>query len=221
MILQRGLKIGNNVEMKLGPSFQTLKKTLFSSPCHARWFVSKSSHFCGESVNIHSFVEAGLITNIDPNVIRNFSVIAHIDHGKSTLSDAILQLTGNISAKERSKGQILDSLKVERERGITVKAQTATMIFNDARTDTKYLINLIDTPGHIDFSYEVSRSLASCQGAILLVDSTQNVQAQTLANYEKARVLGLKIIPVVTKIDLPNAQPEDTALGYIITFLIF
>ena len=152
--------------------------------------------------------------------IRNFSVIAHVDHGKSTLSDALLQLTGNIDEKERRRGQVLDTLQVERERGITVKAQTASMIFNDTREgkQARYLINLIDTPGHIDFSYEVSRSLASCQGALLLVDSTQSIQAQTLANHAKAKALGLTIIPVVTKIDLPSAQPEDTALAMGTTF---
>lgn len=163
---------------------------------------------------IYEVVSANQLADIDISCIRNFSVIAHVDHGKSTLSDAILTLTGNITEKDRKKGQVLDTLKVERERGITVKAQTASMIFEDKRADGKrYLINLIDTPGHIDFSYEVARSLASCQGALLLVDSTQSVQAQTLANHSKAKVLGLEIIPVVTKIDLPNSQPEETALG--------
>ena len=129
-----------------------------------------------------------------------------------------MQLTGNITDDERKKGQVLDNLKVERERGITVKAVTASMIYVDARTNTQYLFNLIDTPGHIDFAYEVSRSLASCQGALLLVDSTQSIQAQTLANHAKAISLGLSIIPVVTKIDLPNAQPEETALAMNSTF---
>jgi len=112
----------------------------------------------------------------------------------------------------------MDTLQVERERGITVKAQTASMLFHDERTGTDYLLNLIDTPGHIDFSYEVSRSLASCQGALLLVDSTQSIQAQTLANHQKAKDLGLEIIPVVTKIDLPSAMPEDAALAMGTTF---
>lgn len=107
---------------------------------------------------------------------------------------------------------------MERDRGITVKAQTASMIFHDERDGVDYLVNLIDTPGHIDFSYEVSRSLASCQGALLLVDSSQRIQAQTLSNYEKAKNLGLKLIPVVTKIDLPAAQPEDCALNMATTF---
>lgn len=150
--------------------------------------------------------------------MSDFSIIAHIDHGKSTLADCLLQLTGNISAEDRKQGQVLDTLQVERERGITVKAQTASMIFDDKRDGKRYLVNLIDTPGHIDFSYEVSRSLASCQGALLLVDSSQRIQAQTLSNHEKAKKLGLKIIPVVTKIDLPNAQPEETALNMATTF---
>jgi len=171
-----------------------------------------------QEASIYTVVENNELSLIKIENMRNFSVIAHVDHGKSTLSDVILQLTGNINEKQRKKGQVLDTLKVERERGITVKAQTASMIFDDARTGSRYLINLIDTPGHIDFSYEVSRSLASCQGALLLVDSTQSIQAQTLANHEKARKLGLAIIPVVTKIDLPSAQPEDTALAMGTTF---
>ena len=173
-------------------------------------------------LTIFDVVSAQELSNVPISHIRNFSVIAHVDHGKSTLSDALLTLTGNISDKERRRGQVLDTLKVERERGITVKAQTASMIFEDRRggdgAATRYLINLIDTPGHIDFSYEVSRSLASCQGALLLVDSSQSVQAQTLANHAKAKALGLEIIPVVTKIDLPNAQPEETALAMGSTF---
>lgn len=171
------------------------------------------------SPTIYDFVEEKeAFGNMDIENIRNFSVIAHIDHGKSTLADALLRWTGNISEKDRQRGQVLDSLQVERERGITVKAQTASMIFEDKRTNKKYLLNLIDTPGHIDFAYEVSRSLASCQGALLLVDSTQSIQAQTLANYGIASKLGLSIIPVVTKIDLPNAQPEDAALNVASTF---
>ncbi len=114
----------------------------------------KSVQLFAKSFSIFEEVEAGRLPDIKIENIRNFSVIAHVDHGKSTLSDCILQLTGNISEKDRKKGQVLDTLKVERERGITVKAQTASMIFQDPRTDTKYLLNLIDTPGHIDFSYE-------------------------------------------------------------------
>jgi GTP-binding protein LepA len=161
-------------------------------------------------------VEQKLVENIDIENIRNFSVIAHVDHGKSTLSDAILSRTGNITEADRKKGQVLDTLKVERERGITVKANTASMLYH--YKGKPHLLNLIDTPGHIDFSYEVSRSLASCQGALLLVDATQSVQAQTIANFQKAKKLGLSIIPVVTKIDLPNAQPEETALAMGTTF---
>lgn len=172
------------------------------------------------TTNIFEVVKEDALKSIPIENIRNFSVIAHVDHGKSTLSDTLLQLTGNIDEKERRRGQVLDTLKVERERGITVKAQTASMIFDDQRAgrEARYLINLIDTPGHIDFSYEVSRSLASCQGALLLVDSTQSIQAQTLANHAKACALGLSIIPVVTKIDLPSAQPEESALAMGTTF---
>jgi GTP-binding protein LepA len=164
-------------------------------------------------ITIKECVEENSLADIPITHIRNFSVIAHVDHGKSTLSDCILQLTGNINDNERKKGQVLDTLKVEKERGITVKAQTASMIYADKRTNERYLLNLIDTPGHIDFSYEVSRSLASCQGALLLVDSTQSVQAQTLSNHSKAKALDLKIIPVCTKIDLPTSRPIETALG--------
>ena len=138
--------------------------------------------------------------------IRNFCIIAHIDHGKSTLADRLLELTGNID-KETKNSQVLDSLSVERERGITVKAQTASMLYDHEGDGSAYLLNLIDTPGHVDFSFEVSRSIAACQGALLLVDSTQGIQAQTLANYRIARDAGLSIIPVLTKLDLPHSDP--------------
>ena len=131
-----------------------------------------------------------------------------------------MQYTGNINEKQRRKGQVLDTLQVERERGITVKAQTASMIYDDERTGQRYLINLVDTPGHVDFSYEVSRSLSSCQGALLLVDASQSIQAQTIANHKKAINLGLKIIPVVTKIDLPHAMPIEAALAMEIAFKV-
>ena len=151
--------------------------------------------------------------------VRNFSIIAHVDHGKSTLADRLLESTGAITTKGSNK-QVLDSLKVEQERGITVKSQTATLIYNDPETKQPYLLNLIDTPGHVDFSYEVSRSLSACQGALLLVDSTQGVQAQTLANHRTAVEANLTIIPVLTKLDLPHSDPAkaieqiERAFGY-------
>lgn len=136
--------------------------------------------------------------------IRNFSIVAHVDHGKSTLADRLLELTGAIKAN--SGKQVLDNLQVEKERGITVKAQTASLFYS--YRGKRYLLNLIDTPGHVDFSAEVHRSLAPCQGVILLVDANDGVQAQTVANYHLAREKNLVIIPVINKVDLKNAKPE-------------
>lgn len=173
----------------------------FPQSCSRAPFFSTTSSRFAVSARVPSSLEQR-IAEIPLDRFRNFCIVAHVDHGKSTLSDRLLELTGTITPGANK--QVLDKLDVERERGITVKAQTCSMIYNYHGLD--YLLHLVDTPGHVDFRAEVSRSYASCGGALLLVDASQGVQAQTVANFYLAFAQGLHLVPIINKVDLPSAD---------------
>ena len=182
-----------------------LKAQAFSKLFLTGWkrsFTSSPSRYASSSKIVGSLEKR--ISEISLDRFRNFCIVAHVDHGKSTLSDRLLELTGTI--EPGGKKQVLDKLDVERERGITVKAQTCSMLYNYKGED--YLLHLVDTPGHVDFRAEVTRSYASCGGALLLVDASQGVQAQTVANFYLAFSQGLQLVPIINKIDLQSAEPD-------------
>jgi len=185
------------------------RPVLKAQACHKRLYLgwARPSTFSFSRHASSSRIVGSLekrISEIPLERFRNFCIVAHVDHGKSTLSDRLLELTGTIELG--GKKQVLDKLDVERERGITVKAQTCSMIYNYKGKD--YLLHLVDTPGHVDFRAEVSRSYASCGGALLLVDASQGVQAQTVANFYLAFSQGLQLVPIINKIDLQSAEPQ-------------